>query len=177
MQDEYVILVDTRDREIGVMEKMEAHRKGFLHRAFSVFIFNDKGQMLLQQRAGVKYHSGGLWTNACCSHPRKDEETRAAAERRLIEEMGMNVPLRKLFSFIYMTPLDNELTEHEYDHVFIGFSNEDPVVNKDEVESFRWAFPDQVRSELTNGQPVYTEWFKICFDELMNHYHKINSQK
>jgi isopentenyl-diphosphate Delta-isomerase len=174
---EYVVLVDSSDRETGTMEKMEAHRKGLLHRAFSVFIFNDKGEMLLQKRAGVKYHSGGLWTNACCGHPRQGENISLAAERRLKEELGIGCQLKKLFSFIYQARLDNELSEHELDHVFIGFINEDPDPDPDEVESFQWILPHEIREKMKNDPSNFTEWFKLCFEELMLHYTQHNQKK
>ena len=126
MNREEVILVNEADEQIGVMEKMEAHEKGLLHRAFSVFIFNDKGEMLLQQRALNKYHSGGLWTNACCSHPRPGEDTLQAAKRRLMEEMGIETSLTLKNSFTYKTAFENGLTEHEFDHIFIGTFNQEP---------------------------------------------------
>ena len=131
---EKVILVDKNDNEVGTMEKQEAHVKGLLHRAFSVFIFNDKNELLLQRRAVNKYHSGGLWTNTCCSHPRQNEKTKDAAKRRLLEEMGMRSTLKKQFDFIYKAKLDNNLYEHEFDHVFFGFTNDLPIINQEEVE-------------------------------------------
>ena len=135
---ENVVLVDTKDCELGVMEKMEAHEKGLLHRAFSVFIFNDKNQLLLQQRAFSKYHSGGLWTNTCCSHPRKGETYKEGAHRRLLEEMGMTCDLEKVLDFIYKAKLDNNLTEHELDHVFVGYCNSNPEINLEEVMIYRF---------------------------------------
>ena len=138
MSIEKVILVDENDNQVGVMPKLEAHQKGLLHRAFSVFIFNSKYELLLQKRASSKYHSGGLWTNTCCSHPREGEEILDAAKRRLIEEMGIDTSLRKVHDFIYKAELDNDLTEHEFDHVLYGIYNEDPIINKDEADDFKW---------------------------------------
>jgi isopentenyl-diphosphate delta-isomerase len=133
-----VILVNENDEPIGTMGKMEVHEKALLHRAFSVFIFNIKGEMLLQQRAADKYHSPGLWTNTCCSHPRPGEDTHAAALKRLQEEMGFTTPIEKAFHFIYKAPFDNELTEHEFDHVFFGYCDQQPYINLEEVESYLW---------------------------------------
>jgi isopentenyl-diphosphate delta-isomerase len=133
---EQVILVDSNDCEIGVMEKNEAHLSGALHRAFSIFIFNDKRELLLQQRSLSKYHSPGLWANTCCSHPHPNEPNHLAAKRRLMEEMGMVCDLSTSFSFTYKAKMENELIEHEIDHVFIGFSSNNPILNKDEVADF-----------------------------------------
>ena len=135
---EKVILVDKHDRQMGLMEKQEAHVKGLLHRAFSIFIFNKDNKLLLQKRAFKKYHSGGLWTNTCCSHPRENETTIDAAHRRLNEEMGMECKLELKFNFIYKAQLDNNLYEHEFDHVFFGFSNDLPKINKLEVDSYKY---------------------------------------
>lgn len=129
--EDFVILVDNNDREIGLMEKMQAHREAVLHRAFSIFIFNSRGEILLQQRAYTKYHTPGLWTNTCCSHPRKGETVADAASRRLFEEMGMICPLEEKFSFIYKADVSQGLIEHEFDHVLIGHSDEKPVINRD----------------------------------------------
>jgi isopentenyl-diphosphate Delta-isomerase len=166
-QEEYVILVDEHDNELGLMEKMEAHRKGVLHRAFSVFVFNDEGQFLLQQRAFSKYHSGGLWTNTCCSHPRKGENILEAAKRRLQEEMGFTCQLEEQFSFIYNRKLDNELTEHELDHVVFGTYNNPPVLNPEEVCAYRYMDKEELIAAVKNQPEQYTEWFKICFDEVL----------
>ena len=145
---EEVVLVDKHDREIGLMEKIEAHEKALLHRAFSVFIFNENGEMLLQQRAFTKYHSGGLWTNACCSHPRQNEEVMKAAQRRLLEEMGFTTELKKAFSFTYKAAFDNGLTEHEFDHVFIGTYNGVINFNKDEVHQYKYVSIAQIENML-----------------------------
>ena len=161
-----VILVNEQDEPVGFMDKMEAHEKGLLHRAFSVFIFNKNGEMLLQQRAIDKYHSGGLWTNACCSHPSPNEGSEAAAQRRLKEEMGFNTPIQKIFVFAYKTDFDNGLTEHEVDHVFIG--NYDGVIDPDpaEVKSYAYLTMDIIRESIDKEPHLYTSWFKIAFPKL-----------
>jgi len=163
---EKVILVNELDEPIGEMEKMEAHEKGLLHRAFSVFVFNDRNEMLLQKRASSKYHSGGLWSNTCCSHPRDGETTVEAGTRRLVEEMGFSVPMEEVFSFIYRAELDNSLTEHEFDHVLIGRYNEAPVPNPDEVEDWKYIDIDALAKDITASPKNYTEWFKIIFDRV-----------
>ena len=165
MVEEQVILVDTNDNQIGLMAKMEAHEKAVLHRAFSVFTFNDKGQLLLQQRAADKYHSPLLWTNTCCSHQRNGETNLEAGKRRLQEEMGFTCDLKEVFSFIYKAPFDNGLTEHELDHVMIGYYNNNPVINKEEVENFKWMTLEEVKSDIDLQPEIYTEWFKIIFKE------------
>ena len=165
MIEEQVILVDKNDNQIGLMPKMEAHEKALLHRAFSVFTFNDKGQLLLQQRAANKYHSPLLWTNTCCSHQRNGETSLEAGKRRLQEEMGFTCDLEEVFSFIYKAPFDNGLTEHELDHVMVGRYNENPIINKDEVESFKWMTLEEVKDDIETNPQIYTEWFKIIFKE------------
>ena len=159
MIEEQVILVDKNDNQIGLMPKMEAHEKALLHRAFSVFTFNDKGQLLLQQRAADKYHSPLLWTNTCCSHQRNGETSLEAGKRRLQEEMGFTCDLEEVFSFIYKAPFDNGLTEHELDHVMVGRYNENPIINKEEVESFKWMTLEEVKDDIENNPQIYTEWF------------------
>jgi len=163
---EHVILVDERDKELGIMPKIEAHEKGLLHRAFSVFIFNFKGELLLQQRALNKYHSPGLWTNTCCSHPREAESIEDAANRRLQEEMGLICKLEKKFDFIYKTSFDNGLTEHEFDHVFFGKSNNHPKINTDEVLSYNYFSFTEIERGLQLQPEIYTAWFKICFNKV-----------
>lgn len=163
---ERVILVDKQDRAMGTMEKMEAHQKGLLHRAFSVFVFNDKGEMLIHQRALHKYHSGGLWTNACCSHPREEEETMNAAHRRLKEEMGFDCDLHEAFSFIYRAELDNELIEHEFDHVFIGNYNQHIDPNPEEVADYKYVDLHSLKKQIDQNPRQFTEWFKIAFKQL-----------
>lgn len=160
---ENVILVNELDEPIGEMEKMEAHEKGLLHRAFSVFIFNDQNELLLQKRASSKYHSGGLWSNSCCSHPRNGETVVEAGERRLTEEMGFTVPLNAVFSFIYKAELDNSLTEHELDHVLIGRYNDAPNINPEEVEDWDYVNLDALAEDMNQLPENYTEWFKIVF--------------
>lgn len=164
---EYVVLVDKDDNQLGLMEKMEAHKKGLLHRAFSVFLFNAKGEMLIHQRALSKYHSGGLWTNACCSHPRDGEKTIAAAHRRLEEEMGFDCGIEKAFHFTYKSALDNDLTEHELDHVFIGTYEGEINPNPDEVESYKYVSISELNDDIENNPQNYTEWFKICLAEVL----------
>ena len=162
-----VVLVNEHDDEIGFMPKLEAHQKGALHRAFSVFIFNSKGELLLQQRALGKYHSEGLWSNTCCSHPLPNEATASAAVRRLQEEMGLQSTLNFVFSFLYKAKLDNGLTEHELDHVFWAVSDHEPIINTSEVSNFKYIDPDFLRTDMQQHPNRYTEWLKICFDEVM----------
>jgi isopentenyl-diphosphate delta-isomerase len=168
---ESVIIVNASGQFIGTMDKMAVHRKGMLHRAFSVFIFNSKGQLLLQQRALNKYHSGGLWTNTCCSHPKLGEATADAAHRRLHEEMGMDCELAEVFQFSYNYVFENGLIENEYDHVFIGICDLPPVPEAEEVLTFRYIDVDQLNYELAEKPETYTAWFKICFEQVLNkHY-------
>jgi isopentenyl-diphosphate Delta-isomerase len=163
---EEVILVDEFDNAIGKMEKLEAHQKGVLHRAFSIFIFNDKNEMLLQRRAFEKYHSAGLWTNTCCSHPRPNESNIEAANRRLKEEMGMEAALTHKTFFIYKTEFDNSLTEYELDHVFVGHSNKNPNINLDEVESYIWLSVQDIKDQINLNPKQFTSWFKIAINKL-----------
>ena len=163
--EENVILVDLLDNQLGLMPKMEAHEKAVLHRAFSVFIFNDKGELMLQQRAAHKYHSPLLWTNTCCSHQRDGESNIEAGKRRLIEEMGFKTNLKEIFSFVYKAPFDNGLTEHELDHVMIGNFNGVPKINPDEVASFKWMTLEAVKKDIELQPNIYTAWFKIIFKE------------
>ena len=167
--EEKVILVNEKDEPIGLMGKMEAHEKGLLHRAFSVFIFNSKQEVLLQQRAACKYHSPNLWTNTCCSHPREGESNLQAGERRLQEEMGMRVSLKEVFSFIYKAPFDNGLTEHEYDHVLVGYSDLQPRINPEEVASWKWLSLEAIKEDILQAPERYTAWFKIIFEEFYHH--------
>jgi isopentenyl-diphosphate delta-isomerase len=163
---EQVVLVDEKDCELGTMEKLEAHRKGILHRAFSVFIFNDDDQMLLQQRALDKYHSAGLWTNACCSHPRPGESSLSAAHRRLKEEMGLETELNFKTSFIYRSAFENGLIEHEFDHVFVGKTNALPQPNPAEVSSYKWLSISEVKKLIIEEPNKFTTWFKIAIKDL-----------
>jgi isopentenyl-diphosphate delta-isomerase len=169
MSETQVVLVNEQDQIIGTMEKMEAHRKGLLHRAFSIFIFNHKGEMLLQQRASSKYHSGNLWTNACCSHPFPDENIQDAAYRRLQEEMGFVTPLEHAFSFTYKAELDNGLTEHEYDHVFMGCYDGLIQPNPAEVKDYCFMKMDTINEQVNDYPDKYTAWFRIAFPQLENY--------
>lgn len=163
MKEEQVILVNELDEPIGLMNKQEAHEKAVLHRAFSVFVFNDKNELMLQQRALHKYHSPGLWTNTCCSHQRDGETNLEAGRRRLQEEMGFETPLKETTSFIYKAPFDNGLTEHELDHILVGHYNDSPVINTDEVASWKWMPLEQVKIDIEQHPDLYTAWFKIIF--------------
>ncbi len=166
MNDNNVILVNEKDEPVGVMEKMEAHRQGLLHRALSVFIFNSEGKWLLHKRAQNKYHSGGLWTNACCSHPRPDEDTATAASRRLKEEMGLTCDLKFLFSFQYRADVGDELIEHELDHVFIGRTDDSP--SADPAEASDWSFftSAEIESHLKETPERFTAWFRLIFERV-----------
>lgn len=163
---EQVILVDVDDNPQGLMEKMEAHQKGVLHRAFSIFLFNSKQELMLQQRAFSKYHTPGLWTNTCCSHPRHGESLEAATKRRLKEEMGMQCEIKRAFSFLYKADVGQGLTEHEFDHVFIGHTDELPKINPKEVASWKYASMDELSIDITKNPENYTVWFRIAFDEV-----------
>ena len=174
MIEEQVILVNEQDEPIGLMNKMEAHEKAVLHRAFSVFILNDKNEVMLQQRAHHKYHSPLLWTNTCCSHQRAGETNIEAGKRRLFEEMGFKAELKELFHFIYKAPFDNGLTEHELDHVMIGYYNDAPVINPDEVEHWKWMSIEAIKEDMKQHPETYTVWFKIIFDEF---YHYLEDHK
>ena len=165
---ENVILVNEHDEEIGVMEKMQAHEKGLLHRAFSVFIFNAEGQMLLQQRAAKKYHSPGLWTNACCSHPRPGETTLQAAQRRLHEELGFETDLKEVFEFTYNAPFDNGLTEHEFDHVYTGSYDAVIKPNTNEVLDYCYKSMEDIQQSLESHPHKYTVWFAIAFPRILD---------
>lgn len=171
--EEKVILVDTNDEPIGLMEKMEAHRLGLLHRAFSVFVLNSKNEIMLQQRAAHKYHSPLLWTNTCCSHQRAGESNLEAGSRRLFEEMGFKTPLKEHFHFIYKAPFDNGLTEHELDHVMVGYSDEEPNINPDEVESWKWMSIEAVKADMQENPNEYTAWFTIIFEEFYHHLEEL----
>jgi isopentenyl-diphosphate Delta-isomerase len=166
MSLQQVILVNDQDIATGVMEKMEAHKKGLLHRAFSVFIFNSKGEMLLQQRALNKYHSSGLWTNSCCSHPQPEEETLVAAQRRLQEELGFTANLEKIFDFIYRADFGNGLIEYEFDHVFAGEYEGAIDFNRDEVMDYCYKNPEEVRHLLQRQPQKFTQWFQLAFPKM-----------
>ncbi len=165
MTEEKVILVNEKDEQIGLMPKLEAHEKAVLHRAFSVFVLNDKNEIMLQQRAAQKYHSPLLWTNTCCSHQREGESNIEAGTRRLFEEMGFKTELKELFHFIYKAPFDNGLTEHELDHVMIGYYNQNPEINSEEVENWKWMSVEAVKNDMLVNPGIYTVWFKIIFEE------------
>ena len=165
MIEEQVILVNENDEQIGLMPKMEAHEKAVLHRAFSVFVFNEKNQLMLQQRAANKYHSPLLWTNTCCSHQRNGETNIEAGKRRLQEEMGFVCELEEKTSFIYKAPFDNGLTEHELDHVMVGYYDEDPILNREEVENFKYMTVEEVKQDMLVNPEIYTAWFKIIFEK------------
>ncbi|WP_114490497.1 isopentenyl-diphosphate Delta-isomerase [Candidatus Ulvibacter alkanivorans] len=169
MAVELVILVNEKDEKIGLMPKMEAHEKALLHRAFSVFVMNDKNELMLQQRALHKYHSPGLWTNTCCSHQRDGESSLEAGKRRLMEEMGFTTPLKETTSFIYKAPFDNGLTEHEFDHVLVGTYNDAPVINPEEVADWKWMPLESVKEDIKKNPEQYTAWFKIIFDKFYQH--------
>ena len=172
MASENVILVDENDNMLGTMEKMAAHRLGKLHRAFSVFIFNHQGQLLLQQRAYDKYHSAGKWSNTCCSHPRLGEQNFDAANRRLKEEMGLDCELFYGFNFIYRTDFSNDLCEHEFDHVFFGTTDALPTPEPFEVAAFAYLSPEELRARLRQSPDEFTEWFKICFERVIQQYYQ-----
>lgn len=162
-KEKYVILVDEHDNELGTMEKIEAHEKAKLHRAFSVFIYNDKNELMLQQRALTKYHTPGLWTNTCCSHQMLNESNIEAGKRRLHEEMGFSTDLKETISFIYKAPFENGLTEHEYDYILVGNYNKEPNINPEEVNDWKWISLEDLESDIQKYPEKYTEWFKIIF--------------
>ncbi len=175
MSEEKVVLVNEKDEKMGLMEKLEAHEKAVLHRAFSIFLFNSKGELLLQQRALTKYHTPGLWTNTCCSHPRDGESLDEATTRRLMEEMGMTAKMEKAFDFIYKAEVGQGLIEHEFDHVFVGYTDQIPTINKEEVESYRYATLTQIREEISLNPEHFTVWFRIAFDRVEDHFNNIKS--
>lgn len=165
---EEVILVNEKDEQTGTMEKLEAHRRGLLHRAFSVFIFNSKGELLLQKRAEGKYHSAGLWTNTCCSHPRPGESVEEAAKRRLKEEMGMECELKKEFFFIYNIEFKNGLKEHELDYILTGYCDDPPLLNPEEASEWKYISPKDLISEIKKYPENYTEWFKMIAEKVIH---------
>jgi isopentenyl-diphosphate delta-isomerase len=166
---EYLILTDENDHPLGMMEKFAVHKLGLLHRAFSIFIFNSKGEVLLQQRAHDKYHSGGLWSNTCCSHPRYEEKITDAVDRRLWEEMGLQSDTDFAFSFIYKAIFENGLTEHEYDHVFTGISDAIPTPDKTEVSNWKYLSLPALQNDINQYPATYTEWLKICLPRMINY--------
>lgn len=167
--EEQVVLVDEKDNPIGLMPKMEAHERAVLHRAFSVFILNGKGELMLQQRGNHKYHSPGLWTNTCCSHQRDGESNIDAGQRRLHEEMGFTTELTELTSFIYKASFDNGLTEHEFDHIMLGRYEDNPVINPDEVAAWKWMPLAEVKKDVEANPKNYTVWFVIIFAKFYDH--------
>lgn len=171
-----VILVDALDNEIGTEEKLLAHQKGSLHRAFSVFVINQKDELLLQQRASGKYHSANLWTNTCCSHPSKGDSLEKAAKKRLAEEMGFTCDLHYLFAFTYRAEFPNGLIEHELDHIFLGFYEEDPRPNSQEVQNWEWKDIHQLKKEVEVQPEKYTVWFHLIFDKFYNNYQSFKNR-
>ena len=170
MSIEKVVLVNENDEVVGSMEKIEAHEKALLHRAFSVFVINKNNELMLQRRALGKYHSPGLWTNTCCSHPRVNESYEQGAHRRMVEEMGFDCELKDMFSFIYKAPFDNGLTEHELDHVFVGYCDTEPKINPDEVDSWKWMPIDELKKDIVENPDNYTVWFRIIFEKFSEHF-------
>lgn len=171
---ELLILVDEYDNEIGLLDKLSVHQKGLLHRAFSVFIFNEKGELLLQQRADEKYHSAGLWSNTCCSHPRSGEDITEAVNRRLKEEMGFECDTDFKFSFVYKIHFENGLTEHEFDHVYSGISDELPMPNKNEVKNWQYLNLQKLKEEIRLNPQSYSAWLKICLPTVMEQFEPIS---
>ncbi|MDC0449099.1 isopentenyl-diphosphate Delta-isomerase [bacterium] len=170
MKMDDIILVNSKDEQIGTAEKMAAHKKAQLHRAFSIFVFNDQGQLMIQQRALDKYHCGGLWTNTTCSHPAPGEKVLEAAHKRLQEEMGFDCDLEDLFTFEYKVEFDNGLTEHEMDHALIGIYNDDPKPNPQEANDWKWIDPDELKRDLEINPEKYTYWFKEALDKVVEYY-------
>lgn len=173
---ESVVLVNPKDDVVGSMDKLEAHKKGQLHRAFSVLVFNSKGEMLLQKRAKNKYHSGGLWTNACCSHPRPEENCSVAAKRRLVEEIGIEADPKYLYKFIYKADLDNDLTEYEYDHVYTCITDQLPILNIDEAEDFKYVKVNELLDDVKTNPDTYTFWFKVITDNLQGRLETVTNR-
>lgn len=176
MMDQELILVNEKDEEIGFMEKMEVHRRGLLHRAFSVFIFDKKGRMLLQQRAAGKYHGAHLWTNACCSHPFPGESVKDGATRRLKEELGIQTELEKIFDFVYRSEVENNLVEHEFDHVFAGTYEGEMALNPAEVEAVRFVSMAETEEELNLNPGHFTSWFRIAFPRIKSWRENLGSR-
>ncbi|MEG0774009.1 isopentenyl-diphosphate Delta-isomerase [Clostridium sp.] len=174
---ENIIAVNEFDKEVGSIEKMEAHYKGILHRAFSILIFNSKNELLLQKRNVNKYHSPGLWTNTCCSHPRYGESLQEAIYRRLKEEMGFICDLKEIFNFVYKAELENNLFEHEFDHVFFGFYDGEVNINKDEADDFKWVSINEIKSDIKDNPEAYTYWFKVLFDRAESEFYKFINEK
>jgi len=167
---EHVILVDSENKQVGTMEKLEAHEKGLLHRAFSIFVFNSTGEMLIHQRAEGKYHCGGMWTNAVCSHPRPGESQSKALQRKMLQEMGFCADVKKAFDFTYKAELSNGLVEHEYDEVFYGVYEGELSPNPEEVQNYRYASIDEIRKEMNRNPDLFTPWFIHLFERMCNYY-------
>lgn len=167
MKEEQIILVDENDNELGFLDKLSVHQKGLLHRAFSVFIFNSKGEFLLQQRADEKYHSPGLWSNTCCSHPNKGEVLQDAIKRRLQEEIGLQCEVDFKFKFTYKMKFDNGLTEHELDHVYFGYSDDEPILNAKEVKSWRYINLENLQNEINQHPQQFSIWLRLCFPQVV----------
>ncbi len=165
---EKIILVDENDNETGTEEKIKAHKEARLHRAFSIFIFNSKGKLLIHKRTKTKYHSGGLWTNTCCSHPRPGEATEQAAHRRLKEEMGFDCDLKEIFTFIYKKQFENGLTEHELDHVFLGKCDAEPDPDPEEAEEWKWADTEELKNDMKKNPDKYTYWFRLSLERVLD---------
>jgi isopentenyl-diphosphate delta-isomerase len=170
MSNELLILVDENDNEVGLMEKLAVHQKGLLHRAFSLFVFNSDDELLLQQRADEKYHSPGLWSNTCCSHPNSNEILPATINRRLKEEMGMQAQIEFQFSFIYQADFGNGLKEHEFDHVYFGRSDAKPIPNEDEIKDWKYMSLQKLKEDVALNPQCYSSWLKICLPEVIEHY-------
>jgi isopentenyl-diphosphate Delta-isomerase len=170
MERNSVVLVNHDDGPIAIMDKLEAHQKGLLHRAFSIFIFNSKGEMLLQQRAANKYHGGGLWTNACCSHPQWDEDIAEGAAQRLLYEMGIRCELEQLFKFTYKADVENNLIEHELDYIFIGYTDVNPIINAAEVQNYQWISAEHLRQRLKLQPEQFTMWFKVLAEHVIGEF-------
>lgn len=170
MTQDYVILVDENDRQIGTCEKLEAHQKGLLHRAFSVFLFNSKGELLIHQRADEKYHTGGLWSNTCCSHPAPEEAIEVGIQRKLFQEMGISAPVTKVFEFSYSAEFDNGLTENELDYVYFGEYNEAPNPNPEEVQAWKYSSLEEIKQEVIEDESRFTPWFKMLLTKVEEHY-------
>ncbi len=173
---EFLILVDEKDNQIGTEEKLAAHLAGKLHRAISVHIINSKGELMLQKRAKTKYHSGGLWTNTCCSHPRPGEDTLTCAQRRLREEMGFDADLQEVHSFVYKVPLDNGVTEHEYLHVHVGYYDGEPILNPEEADDWRWITLENLRKEIQEKPETFSYWFQHSFEEVLKKAKELKTQ-
>lgn len=167
--NDLIILVNEDDEQVGIQDKFSVHQLGLLHRAFSVFVFNSKNELILQQRADNKYHSPGLWTNTCCSHPIPGEKTIDACHRRLMEEMSLSCELRHVFSFIYRCKFPNGLIENEFDHVYVGYSDHIPVLNKNEAKDWKYITINNLEREIELQPDNFTEWLKICFPRLIEH--------